>query len=286
MAGPGALPLAALRASVVVLAVLSCAGCGSHSETPRSRDDDRGGDRPKHVALPPVTAPVARTVRVPVLTYHRVHRYQDERAKSIPDLTVEPDVFERSIAAIKRRGFRSVTNRQVYGALFKGRPLPPKPVLITVDDGYRDAMTNVLPVLRRHGMTATFFVITGRLGGDEYLTKEDVRRLEAAGMDIGGHTSSHRDLTTVPQTELQRETAGSRRNLARILRHPVYFFAYPFGRYDANVVAEVRRSGYSVAFTTESGTRLSSTAALTQPRMHVGRNATPPQVVAYAEQNR
>jgi peptidoglycan/xylan/chitin deacetylase (PgdA/CDA1 family) len=295
MAGCSALRRAALRASVLVLAVLLSAGCGSggddrilealESDMPKSREGDRRADRPKHLALPPVTAPVARTVRVPVLTYHRVHSYESERVKSIPDLTVEPDVFERSIAAIKRRGFHSVTNRQVYDALFKGRSLPPKPVLITVDDGYRDAVTTILPVLRQHGMTATFFVITGRLGGDEYLTKEDVRGLEAAGMDIGGHTSSHRDLTTVPQTELRRETAGARRTLARILGHPVYFFAYPFGRHSANVVAAVRRAGYSVAFTTESGTRLSSTAALRQPRIHVGRNATPQQVVAYAEED-
>ena len=285
MGGLAATRLAALRASIFVLAVLT-SGCGSRSDPPEPREENRVGHRREHPALPPVAAPAARTMRVPVLTYHRVHRYETERQKSIPDLTVEPEVFERSMAALKRRGFRSVTNRQLYDGLFKGRSLPTKPVLITVDDGYRDAVTNVLPVLRRHAMTATFFVITGRLGDDEYLTTGDLRSLAAAGMDIGGHTSSHRDLTTLPQAELRRETAGSRLQLARILGHPIYFFAYPFGRYDANVVAALRQAGYSVGFTTENGTHLSSSRARTQPRIHVGRDATPEQVVAYAEEER
>src|SRR5829696_2699654 len=274
----------AVRASILVLAVL-VSGCGSRTD-PSGPQENRVAHSRDHPALPPVAAPVARTLRVPVLTYHRVHRYESERQQSIPDLTVEPEVFERSMAALKRRGFRSVTNQHVYDALFKARPLPAKPVLVTVDDGYRDAVTNVLPVLRRHGMTAPFFVITGRLGSDEYLTKDDVQGLEAAGLDIGGHTSSHPDLTTLPQPELRRETAGSRRQLARLLGHPVYFFAYPFGRYDADVVAQVRRAGYSVAFTTQTGARLSSTGALLQPRIHVGRDATPDQVVEYVQEDR
>jgi peptidoglycan/xylan/chitin deacetylase (PgdA/CDA1 family) len=278
--------VARLWATVLVLFILIGAGCGSGADPAERSKGGTAAERRKYATLPPVIAPVARTVRVPVLTYHRVHRYGTEREKSVPDLTVEPEVFASSMAALKRRGFRSVSNREVYDALFRGRLLPPKPVLITVDDGYRDAVTHVLPVLRRHAMVATFFVITGRLGGHEYLTQEDVRGLEAAGMDIGGHTSSHRDLTTLPQGELRRETAGSRRKLARILGHPVYFFAYPFGQYDDNVVAEVRRAGYSVAFTTESGTQLASTRPLTEPRIHVGRHDTPQQVVAYAEEAR
>lgn len=241
----------------------------------------------KRWRIPPASTvtgpPEARSVRVPVLTYHRVHRYEAERQKSVPDLTVEPEVFERSIAALKHRQFRSITNRQLYDALFEGKPLPPKPVLITVDDGYRDAVTNVVPVLRRHGMTATFFVVTGRLGRDQYLTREDVRALEAAGMDIGGHTSSHRDLTTLPEAELQRETTGSRRELAELLGHPVDFFAYPFGRHNTKAVAAVRQAGYRVAFTTESGNLLSSASALSLPRIHVGRGTRPAQVVESAE---
>jgi peptidoglycan/xylan/chitin deacetylase (PgdA/CDA1 family) len=287
MAGRRETPVVALRALVLALAVFVGAGCSSGADpATSSKKEARRGERREYAALPPVTAPVARTVRVPVLTYHRVHTYETERQKSVPDLTVEPEVFESSMAALKRQGFRSITNRQLYDALFKGRPLPPKPVLITVDDGYRDAVTNVLPVLRRHGMVATFFPITERLGGDEYLTREELRGLEAAGMEIGGHTSSHRDLTTLSEVELRREIAGSRRKLARILGHPVYFFAYPFGRYDANVVAAVERAGYSVAFTTEHGSWLSSTARLMEPRIHVRRTATPERVIALAEEER
>jgi peptidoglycan/xylan/chitin deacetylase (PgdA/CDA1 family) len=282
-AHPEKRPVARRLAALLALAALLGAGCGSKADQGKGREHGPKREGREHAALPPVVSPIACTVRLPVLTYHRVHRYESEREQSIPDLTVEPQVFEASMTALKRRGFRSVTNRQVYDALFKGTSLPPKPVLITIDDGYRDAVTNVVPVLRRRGMVATFFVISRRLGQDEYLTENDLRALEAQGMEIGGHSSTHRDLTTLPREELERETAGSRRRIARILGHPVYFFAYPFGRHDPSVEAAVRRAGYSVAFTTESGSRLSSTNALTQPRLHVGRAATPKRVVALAE---
>jgi peptidoglycan/xylan/chitin deacetylase (PgdA/CDA1 family) len=225
-------------------------------------------------------------VRLPVLTYHRVHRYASERAPSVPDLTVEPTTFDEEIAGLRRRGYHSVTDRQVYDALFKGRPLPPKPVMLTFDDGYRDAVTDILPVLERYGMVGTFYIITDRVGGRDYVTVGDLRRLAAAGMDIGGHSATHPDLTTVSARQLERETSGSRRRLERMLGRPVPFFAYPFGRHDVRVGAAVRRAGFAVAFTTQAGTRLASTSALTEPRLHIGRQTTAEGVLSLVEAGR
>ena len=60
--------------------------------------------------------------------------------------------------------------------------------MITVDDGYVVASPNILPVLRRHHMVATFYVITGRYHEQGFLNEAQVRRLDAAGMDIGART--------------------------------------------------------------------------------------------------
>src|SRR5215218_4899917 len=98
-----------MLAAVLSIVVLSAAGCGAGAEREKETKLAPAPEGQKHVALPPVTLPVARTVRVPVLTYHRVHRYAAERQPSLPDLTVEPRIFESTLAALERRRFRTVS---------------------------------------------------------------------------------------------------------------------------------------------------------------------------------
>ncbi|MCA1683423.1 MAG: polysaccharide deacetylase family protein, partial [Actinobacteria bacterium] len=167
-------------------------------------------------------------------------------------------------------------------ALYRGARLPAHPVLITVDDGYIDDLVRILPVLRRNHMVATFFVITGRFHEPGFLTARQVRRIDQAGMDVGDHTRDHVDLTTVAPDMLRREVAGSRAVLQRVLGHPVYFFAYPFGKLDDSVAAAVGSAGFTMAYTTAYGTQESTSAPLRMPRLHVGRAETPGGVVGLA----
>jgi peptidoglycan/xylan/chitin deacetylase (PgdA/CDA1 family) len=239
------------------------------------------GGAPRHVAqLALPSQPAARSVRVPILTYHRVHVLATEFKRSIPDETVEPPVFAAEMAALDRGGYHSVTQAQLYDALFHGAALPTKPVLITVDDGYVDDVKQVLGVLRAHHMVATFYIITGRFHEQGFLNPTEVRRLDAAGMDIGAHTRTHADLPLLPAAQMRNEIEGSRRDLQRVLGHFVYFFAYPYGAENPAVVAAVRRAGFSLAVTTQGGTQESSRSPLTMPRIHVGRSSTPQSILA------
>ena len=228
-----------------------------------------------HPALVPPASPAPRTVRVPILMYHRVHAYATELTKSLPDLTVEPPVFAAEMTALQQAGYRSITVAQLFGALFHGAPLPPKPVLISADDGYLDDLTQMLPVLEAHHMTAVFFIITGRFHEPGFLTASQVRRLDADGMDIGAHTRSHVDLPGIGAAALADQVAGSRDDLQRLLGHPVAAFAYPAGRFDDASVAAVRQAGFALAVTTQPGEQESSTQPLLMPRVRVGRSMTP-----------
>jgi peptidoglycan/xylan/chitin deacetylase (PgdA/CDA1 family) len=224
--------------------------------------------------------PVARSVRVPILTYHRVHVLATEFKQSIPDETVEPSVFAAEIAALDQAGYHSITQAQLYDALFHGAALPSRPVLITVDDGYVDDVKQILPVLRAHHMVATFYIITGRFHEQGFLNPTEVRRLDAAGMDIGAHTQTHADLPLLGAAQMRAEIEGSRRDLQRVLGHFVYFFAYPYGAENPAVVDAVRRAGFSLAVTTQGGTQESSSSSLTMPRIHVGRSSTPQSILS------
>jgi peptidoglycan/xylan/chitin deacetylase (PgdA/CDA1 family) len=212
-----------------------------------------------------------------VLTYHRV--------VSLPavgqlDLIVDPANFMAELQAIHAGGYHTISQAQLFDALYKGAKLPPKPVIISVDDGYVDDVRTILPDLKRMHMVATFFVITGRTSEPGFVNDAQIRELDRAGMDVGDHTAHHVDLRAIAPSELQMETAGSRQALQHILGHPVYAFAYPFGAFNDAVVAAVKTAGFTLAYTTASGTTASTSAPLTIPRIHVGRSETPTGVVS------
>ncbi len=244
----------------------------------RSALRDGRGDTPvpaaarRAPALIPPPDPPDRSVTVPVLTYHRVHSLP---AVGQLDLIVDPANFADELAALHTAGYRTISQAQLFDALYRGAPLPRKPIIISVDDGYVDDVRTMLPDLERWHMIATFFVITGRMTEPGFVTADQIRELERAGMDVGDHTAHHVDLRLLTATELRDETAGSRGELARVLGRPVYAFAYPFGAYNDTVVRAVHAAGFTLAYTTDAGDTESTAAPLTMPRIHVGRDETP-----------
>jgi peptidoglycan/xylan/chitin deacetylase (PgdA/CDA1 family) len=273
----------------VLVIALSSSGSSSSSSVNAARSSTPAHTHSTHAARVhevPLLAlpanPVARTVHVPILTWHRVAVFAQEFTKSLPDETVEPSVFAEEIDALASHGYHPISQLQLFNALFHGASLPVKPILLTVDDGYIDDVKTILPVLEAHHFVATFYIITRRFHEPGFLNPTEVRRLDAAGMDIGAHTRTHVPLATLPAAQVTEQVAGSRSDLERVLGHPVQWFAYPFGSFDDAVVAELRRAGFVLAVTTEGGTSESSRAPLTMPRIHVGRSAGVSTVLACA----
>jgi peptidoglycan/xylan/chitin deacetylase (PgdA/CDA1 family) len=279
--------LLALAGMLLALAgvLLLLAGCGGGASTPASTSTSKSAShtnshsakRPPIAkrsvpALIPPPNPPARSVQVPVLTYHRVASMP---AVGQLDLIVDPANFAAELAAIRAAGYHAITQTQLFDALYKGARLPPKPIIISVDDGYVDDVRTILPDLKRNHMVATFFVITGRTSEPGFVDANQIRELDRAGMDVGDHTAHHVDLRLLTPSELRSETTGSRQVLDHVLGHPVYFFAYPFGYYNDAVINAVRDAGFSIAFTTAGGDAESTSAPLTMPRLHVGRSETP-----------
>jgi peptidoglycan/xylan/chitin deacetylase (PgdA/CDA1 family) len=276
----------------VVVIVVGDHGSGSSGSPAARTTADRRSVRASALSAPvsrhdiPLLAlpasPPARMVQVPILTWHRVAVFAQEYTKSVPDETVEPNVFAEEIDALASHGYHPISQLQLFNALFHGGALPPKPVLLTVDDGYIDDVKTILPILQAHRFVATFYIITRRFHEPGFLNTTEVRRLDAAGMDVGAHTRTHVPLAAIPSGELTEQIKGSREDLEHVVGHSVQWFAYPFGSFDAAVVAEVRRAGFVLAVTTEGGTRESSQAPLTMPRIHIGRSAGPATVLACA----
>ena len=203
--------------------------------------------------------------------YHRINVPSPGAPAITHRLTVHPADFERQMRWLRRHGYQTVTQRQLFGALMHGRPLGRRPIVITFDDGYRDAFYKAAPVLEKLRMRGIAYVISGRVvnGDRTFLSPGLLRALERRGIEIGSHTVSHRDLTQLSDRDAIDELKGSRRALERCLRHPVQWLAYPFGAYDGRVERLARRAGYVLAVTTETGALQSAGHPLALKRLRV-----------------
>jgi peptidoglycan/xylan/chitin deacetylase (PgdA/CDA1 family) len=246
------------KIAATVAAVLAACAAGSASAEPQP------------VLALPRQLP-QRTVVLPILMYHRINVVNASTPAASRGLTVHPAVFARQMRWLARNGYRTVTHRELFDALFRGRPLGRRPILITFDDGYRDVYYKASPVLQRLGFRATAYVISGRIsnGDPSFLTWSMLRALEARGIEVASHTVSHRDLTTLSTPAALSELTNSRRALERRLGHPVQWLAYPFGRYDGRIVQLARRAGYVLATTTRPGASHTAAAPLEPRRLRV-----------------
>jgi peptidoglycan/xylan/chitin deacetylase (PgdA/CDA1 family) len=214
------------------------------------------------VAITPARANTARDdtlrrMRVPILMYHYVSAPPPGADKYRLDLSVTPDQFAAQLAWLRSNGFTAISLDALYLALTEGARLPPRPVVLTFDDGYADAYANAFPLLRRFGMTGTFFVVTDWLDTAQlgYLTWPQAREMAAAGMSIQSHTRSHKDLTGGCDYDcLVYQILGSVQTIQAEIGTRPRFFCYPGGQYDRAAIQILKQVGIEAAVTTEAGT--------------------------------
>jgi len=126
-------------------------------------------------------------------------------------------------------------------------------IALTFDDGFREHLA-IARYLARHGIKATFFVITGlrEYMGKELLKPEEIRKIASMGHEIGSHTVTHIDMTNTPEDVIYRELTESKRFLSDLLGGEVASFAYPYGPH-SEVAAKLAKQMYKIVRTTYMG---------------------------------
>jgi peptidoglycan/xylan/chitin deacetylase (PgdA/CDA1 family) len=185
--------------------------------------------------------------QIPILLYHSIaDRTGDPYA-------VSPARFAAEMAHLRKAGYHPLHFAELTGWP-AGLPLPAKPIVITLDDGYEDNYTEAYPVLQKNGLKAVIFAITGFVSKEDRLTWSQMRDMQDSGLiEIGSHTVTHPNLTKLPPDERTREVTDSKAELERQLKVPVRAFAYPYGFYDRETTEAVRKAGYLFAVTGEHG---------------------------------
>jgi peptidoglycan/xylan/chitin deacetylase (PgdA/CDA1 family) len=195
-----------------------------------------------------------------ILGYHGISR--SRRWHDLSLLLTHPSRFRTQLELLLEAGFEFVTAAELARLADGGEP-PPGYAAITFDDGMRNNRTVAFPILQRYGIPATVYIsieMIGRVspwvdpnGDNRMLDTGEIQELAGAGWELGAHTMTHPDLSTLAYDACRREIEESKVALEEIGQVSVETFAYPFGRYNEQTIAAVRDSGLSAAVTTGSG---------------------------------
>lgn len=203
---------------------------------------------------------------VPVIMYHRFINSDDE--KGVHGTYLNVDMLEKHFKLIKKMGFEAIT----FEELSKLKPIerlnPNKRyIVITVDDGYVDNLTLLLPLLEKYDLKAVVYAVTGESFNRwdvenasnpekrvELMNAEQLQQLASSGrIEIGGHTLTHPMLSTLNAEEQQYEIVENKKVLEQLLGKSLTSFAYPYGDLDQSAKLVAEQAGYQYAVATNSG---------------------------------
>ncbi len=186
------------------------------------------------------------SLRVPILVYHNIEPWPGGKPTAALDLTMRPEAFAAQMRYLAEHKIPTVSLDALLDALEGKRTLPPNAVVITFDDGRVNQLHNAVPVLKQHGLTATFFPFVHAMDKNpRYFTWAQFRDVMAAGMSVGSHGVLHVRVDKVTGAKLHEEVTGSRETLrAKLGASATAFYSYPFGALAAAGDSAVRAAGY------------------------------------------
>lgn len=215
----------------------------------------------------------SRLLAVPILLYHNI----DGRGP----FSIESDVLRQQFQLIKERKIRVIPLKELVERLENPRPFEERVVVLTFDDGYASMYDKLLPLAREFKYPVTLFVYTDfiTMRGRRSLTWKKLREMDRSLIDIQCHTISHADLTKLTgrkgkevRKKLFDEMVLSRKIMELRLGKEIEYFAFPFGRYDLEIIALSHNAGYNRVFSTDYGSNVITRDNYCLKRHHIKKN--------------
>ncbi len=184
---------------------------------------------------------------IPILTYHKFCI-----GESPDDYTINIELFKQHMNYLKENDYRVISLSQLLECI-ENNFFPEKPVVITIDDGFKSVYTLAYPVLKEYGFPATLFLYTNFIGnGPNQLSWSEIKEMIEGGIEIGSHSISHTNLINMKQNEsyldylnrIKKEVFLSKTILERNTGSTVLSFAYPYGVYSQEVKMLAKQAGY------------------------------------------
>lgn len=226
---------------------------------------------PKNTPTPTQVPLVGYCLHVPVLMYHHIQPELEAVAKGQTALTVDSGIFASQMAYLSQNGYTPIWANELAQALISHSPLSGKPIVITIDDGYKDNIIYALPVLQQYGIKANIMLATGLMGGSDMLSWDDVRTLKNSGLVyFTNHTWSHYAVSKGPQSKIEDEIDTGASQIQTETGQAVNMFTYPYGAFNPNAEATLAKKGYLGAFSEIPGQIQCDSFLMTLHRTRIG----------------
>jgi peptidoglycan/xylan/chitin deacetylase (PgdA/CDA1 family) len=207
--------------------------------------------------------------QVPVLCYHQIRQFRPGESKRMNGYVVTPEAFAAQMKILKDSGYTSVLPEQLYNYLVYNEPLPQKPVMITFDDTREEHLTIGAAEMNKHDFKGVFFIMTISINRPHYMKAEQLKQLADEGHAVESHTWDHHAVPKYVGEDWDKQLLTSKEKIERITGRQVKYFAYPFGLWSKEGIAEIQKRDYQMAFI------LSTKRDSTQPLYTVRRMIVP-----------
>ncbi|MGN6258168.1 MAG: polysaccharide deacetylase family protein [Solirubrobacterales bacterium] len=214
-----------------------------------------------------------------VLAYHSLSDLGDDPV--LAEYGVTGEALAEQLDALAAHGHRFIDLDLLVAALDGRAPLPDGATLVTFDDAYVDLLPTAVEILASRGIPAVVFAVSGQIGGSNewdrhlgagslrLLDAEGLKALAAAGIEIGSHSVSHRQLTKVGDEDVVAELRDSAEQIEAAGLPRPRAFAYPHGEWDERAVRAAAAAGYAAAFTIDPGRIRTGDDRFALPRIEV-----------------
>ncbi len=196
---------------------------------------------------------------MPILYYHRVQpvpqdfsKWTKARQKHFLQYDALPKAFVAQLDWLVANGYTTILPGDLAAHWDRGMPLPPKPVIITFDDGSRSWTKRVMQALQKRGMVAEFYLTLDAIKADA-IDWGDIRQLVAAGNGIGAHDVHHVQIAGLPGghdppvATMWKEINDIRGVILANVGVAPDSMAYVGGGYDKTLLRLVAGAGYTTA---------------------------------------
>jgi peptidoglycan/xylan/chitin deacetylase (PgdA/CDA1 family) len=181
---------------------------------------------------------------IKVLMYHGIVNgtcaLPDDRETGAELYDLPSKQFEHHMSLLKDKGYKIIN--------VSTDPHTANTIAITFDDGELNNFEVALPILKKFGYIAYFFIIVGRVGRKGYMSWEQIKKLHDEGMIIGSHGLSHQILTSLMESQIDEELRASKRTIEVNLNIPIDTLSIPRGFCNDALIQKAYELGYKTIF--------------------------------------
>jgi peptidoglycan/xylan/chitin deacetylase (PgdA/CDA1 family) len=200
------------------------------------------------------------------------HRFGDDR---YPTTNISTEVFREQLAYLKQNNFTVLSMGDAVDAIKNKDIIPPRTVVLTIDDAYRSFYENGLPILEEFGYPATLYINTANVGNPDFLSWKQILDSRQRGIEIGNHSNGHLHFLDIYPDEDRKslfsvDLLAAERLFEEHLGYAPELFSYPYGEYDEMMEEVLIKAGFKSATAQYSGVLSTESDLFEVPRFPMG----------------